>query len=234
MISFFYKYRKTIFTVTVVVFIVSLFFGLGAYIGNISFGEVVAKIGSRRVSYKDYQRMFSIAIDNVMRDKKDLNGEEAYKIIEKMVKDEVFKELVVEEILSMEAEKFDFKVSDFEVAMEIQNTSAFIHDGRFDPSAYVSTIWSKYRMTPSEYEEWRRKARLVSKFKSFLLETVKVSPDEVAFYREILKDTKIKDDKQFAMALKQQKFMDVANGYLRNVVSRIEVKDFRSKFERNL
>lgn len=233
MITFFNKHKKTIFTITVVVFVVSIFFGLGAYIGGITVGDTVAKIGKKRISWQQYQKMVSIAMDNVLKENKSVEGEDAYKIIENMVKEEVFKELVVEEILRMESERFRFKISDFEVAMEIQNTPVFLVEGKFDPRSYVSGIWSKYRMTPKEYEEWRRNSRLANRFKSFLFETVKVTPDEVPFYRELVKDKKIKDDKQFAMALKQQKFYDIANHYLRTSISKIEVQDFRKKFERS-
>ncbi|MGC8867405.1 MAG: SurA N-terminal domain-containing protein [Elusimicrobiales bacterium] len=231
MIAFFLKHKKTIFLITVIVFVVSIFFGLGAYVGIISLGDTVAKVGSRKIGWKHYQRMFSIAMDRVLKEHKELQGEEAYKVVEKMVKDEVFKEMIVDEILRMEAEKFDFRISDFEVALEIRNTPAFLLDGRFDARAYVSSIWSKYRMTPAEYEDWRRNQRLSGRFKSFLLEAVKVTPDELEFYRQFIKDKSIKDNNKFAAAVKQQKFIDIANNYLRSVISKLEVQDFRKKFE---
>lgn len=232
MIGFFNKHKKTIFTITVIVFIVSIFFGLGAYIGEITIGDTVAKIGKRKISYSEYQKMVSIYLNRVLKENKDINSDEAYKVIEGMVKEEVFKELVVDEILKMEAQKFGFKVSDFEVAMEIQNTPTFLVDGRFDPRSYVGTIWANYRMTPKEYEEWRRNSRLSGKFKSFLFETVKVTPDEVVFYKGLIKTKDLKDEKQFSLALKQQKFYDIANSYLRTLVSTIEIKDYRKKFEK--
>ncbi|MCX7642098.1 MAG: SurA N-terminal domain-containing protein [Elusimicrobiales bacterium] len=233
MITFFNRHKKVIFTITVVVFVISIFFGLGAYIGEITMGDTVARIGKKKISWQNYQKMVSIAMDNVIKENKKLDSEDAYKLIANMVKEEVFKELVVNEVLKMESEKFNFKVSDFEVAMEIQNTQAFLIEGKFDPRIYVTSIWSNYKMTPKEYEEWRRELRLANRFKSFLFETVKVSPDEISFYKQIIKNEKIKDDKQFHMALKQQKFYDVANHYLRTSVSRIEVQDFRKKFEKN-
>lgn len=232
MTRFFNKHKKMIFTITVVVFVVSIFFGLGAYIGSITFGETIAKVGKRRISRDKYQKMLSIAMENILREK-NIESEDAYKIIENMVKEEVFREMIVEEILKMESEKFKFKISDFEVAIEIQNTPDFLVDGRFDPRLYVSGIWSKYRMTPREYEEWRRNSRLASRFKSFLFETVKISPDELPFYKELVKDRKIKDDEQLVLALKQQKFYDVANYYLKTYISKTEVQDFRKKFERS-
>lgn len=232
MIGFFNKHKKTIFTITVVVFVISIFFGLGAYIGDITVGDTVAKIGKRKISYSEYQKMVSIYLDRVLKENKDIKGEEAYKVIEGMVKEEVFKELVIDEILKIEAKKLGFKISDFEVAMEIQNTPMFLVDGKFDPRSYVGGIWSNYRMTPKEYEEWRRNLRLSGKFKSFLFETIKVTPNDVVFYKGLIKDKEIKDDNQFSLALKQQKFYDIANSYLRTMISTVEIKDYRKKFEK--
>ncbi len=231
MIAFFSKHKKIIFLLTVIVFVISIFFGLGAYVDKISVSDTVATIGSRKISYKQYQRMVSIALEKVIKEHKEIEGEDAYKVVEKMVKDEVFREMIVDEILRMEAERFGFKISDFEVAMEIQNTPAFQVDGRFDPKAYVGSVWSSYRMTPMEYEEWRRSQRLSGRFKSFLIETVKVTPDEVEFYKQFVNDKKIKDNNTLALAIKQQKFMDIANNFLRTSVSKLEVKDLRKKFE---
>ncbi|MCX7905373.1 MAG: SurA N-terminal domain-containing protein [Elusimicrobiales bacterium] len=233
MIGFFNKYKKIIFTITVVAFVVSIFFGLGAYIGEITIGDTVAKIGNKRISFKHYQKMVSIAMNNLIRENKKIDSDEAYKVVEKMVKEEVFKELIVEEILKMESKKFKFKISDFEVAMEIQNTQAFLIEDKFDPRLYVNTVWSNYRMTSREYEEWRRGVRLANRFKSFIFENIKVSPDEIAFYKQFIKNEKIKDENQFLMTLKQQKFYDVTNHYLRSYVSKIEIQDFRKKFEKD-
>lgn len=232
MIGFLNRYKKTVFTITVVVFLVSIFFGLGAYIGEITIGDTVAKIGKRKISYSEYQKMVSIYLGKVLKENKDIKTEDAYKVIENMVKEEVFREMVVDEILKMEAKRFGFKVSDFEVAMEIQNTPMFLVDDKFDPRVYVGVIWSNYKMTPREYEEWRRNSRLSGKFKSFLFETVKVSPDEVIFYQDLIKDKNVKDEKSFSLTLKYQKFYDIANSYLKNLVSTIEIKDYRKRFEK--
>lgn len=230
MIGFFNRHKKTIFTITVFVFVISIFFGLGAYIGEINLKTTVAKIGSKKVPYEKYERLLRIAMDNMLRNKKDLDGE-GLKVVENMIKNEVFKELIVEEIFKMQALSMGMKVSDFEVAVEIQNTKDFTNDGKFDPRLYVSTIWSRYRMTPKKYEEWRREIRLGNKFKSFIYEIVKVSPDDINLYLTAINQKERQNIKDPITTIKQQKFLDIANQYLKDKVSTTEIQDYRKRFE---
>lgn len=233
MVTFLNKNKKIIFTITVGVFVVGIFFGMGALIGNISLGNVVAKVGRGKISYEKYQMQVRMAYDNLMKNQ---NLPEANNMIEKMVKQEVFKEMIVQELLYQQAEKLKMGVSNFEVAVEIQNTPMFFYEGRFDPRVYVSSIWSNYRMTPKEYEDWRKKERTAMRFKQFLYSEIKLTPDDIKFYSDIIgpkaKDME-KDKNKFASQLKQEKFLDVANYYLRQLTNKVEIKDYRQKFEKN-
>jgi len=233
MVTFLNKNKKIIFTVTVVVFVVAIFFGMGAIIGNISLGNAVAKVGSGRIPYERYQMQVRMAYDNIMK-KQDLS--ENQDVVEKMVRQEVFKEMVVEELLYQEAKKMKMGVSNFEVALEIENTPMFFNNGRFDPRLYVSSIWTNYRMGPKEYEDWRKKERTAMKFKHFLYTEIKISPDDIKFYWDIMGSKSkelLKDKEKFVSQLKQEKFLDIANYYLRFLTTRVEIKDYRQKFERN-
>ncbi|MDA8130804.1 MAG: hypothetical protein M0011_04785, partial [Elusimicrobia bacterium] len=120
-------------------------------------------------------------------------------------------------------------VPNFEVAVEVQNTPQFREGGAFSPRAYYQTIFNEFQMTPSEYEAWRKKARLASKFKQFLYTTVKVTPEEAKEYY-LASNKNLKDfDKNRAKAtddLAREKFSGMANYMLRQLSIRQEVKSY--------
>jgi hypothetical protein len=229
MVTYLNKHKRIIFTVTVIVFVVGIFFGLGAYIGGVTFKNTVAKVGNVRIPYDRYEINVRNVYDNFMRKNEKL---EDNKVIENMIRQEVFKDMIVSEILYQEAKKLKMGVSDYEVAMEVLNTQSFYDNGKFNPALYVRTIWSRYRMTPKEYEEWRKKERTVINFKNFIYTTVKVCDDDMNFYKELVDKKDIpKNNKEFMERIRQEKFFDVANYYLRELTTRIEIKDYRKNFE---
>lgn len=233
MVSFLNKHKKIIFTITVVVFVLGIFFGLGAYVGDISVGNWVAVVGKSKISYDDYERMVRIASENISK-KQDLPDND---MLRKMIRDEVFKDMIVNELLYQEAKKLNMMVSDFEVAVEIANTPIFMTEGKFDPRIYANTIWSNYRMSVKEYESWRKKERNIMHFKQFLYSNLKLTVDDINFYTNILgekaKDL-LKDKTKLTNAVIEQKFLDIANYYLRQLTSKVEIKDYRKKFENNI
>jgi len=229
MVGYLNKHKRIIFTITVFVFVVGVFFGLGAYIGGISLKNTVAKVGSAKIPYDRYEINVRNVYDNFIK-KNELP--EDSKVIENMIRQEVFKEMIVSELLYQEAKKLKIGVSDFEVAMEVLNTQSFYDNNKFNPAQYVRTIWSRYRMTPKEYEEWRKKERTVMNLKNFIYNTIKVCDDDLNLYASVVDKKNLpKEKKVFAEKLKEQKFLDCANYYLRQLTTRIEIKDYRKNFE---
>mgnify|MGYP001128119488 CR=1 FL=1 len=229
MVGYLNKHKRIIFTITVFVFVVGIFFGLGAYIGNIGIKNTVAKVGNSKIPYDKYEINVRNVYDNFIK-KNELP--ENNKVIENMIRQEVFKEMVVSELLYQQANKLKIGVSDFEVAMEVLNTQSFHDNNNFSPAQYVRTIWTKYRMSPKEYEKWRKKERTVMNLKNFIYNTIKVCDDDLKLYSLVIDKNNIpKDKKVFAEKLKEQKFLDCANYYLRQLTTRIEIKDYRKNFE---
>ncbi|KAF0125942.1 MAG: hypothetical protein FD189_1975 [Elusimicrobia bacterium] len=230
MISFFSRHRKPIFIGTVSIFLSGVFVGLGAYMFTGDASGAVADIDGRKIPYQ----RFSAQVDRVLNNLRD-SGTDIGEMVRRGVQQEVFREMVIEELMQMEAERMDMGVSDFELSAEIQGTDAFRDGGVFDPRLYYQTIWSQFRMAPSEYEAWRRKARLASKYKQFLYTTIKVTPDELrAYYLSRQKDFKSfeKEKDKILQELYQDKFMQVANYHLRQLTTRIEIKNYLDKLEK--
>ena len=225
MISFFSKHRRIVFIVTVSIFLVGVFVGLGAYVfTGASSSGAVADVGGTKIPYQRFLSQVNRVTDSMRA-----SGTEVNEIITKSIKQEVFREMVIEELLAQQARKMGMDVTDFEVAMEVQNTPQFQEGGVFSPRAYYQTVYDKFQMTPQQYEAWRKKARLASKFKQFLFNTVKVTPQEVkAAYLAKNKSLKNfdKDKASFEQQLAQAKFSDVANYLLRQLTTQEEIKSY--------
>lgn len=231
MVSKLNKHKRIIFTVTVLVFVISIFFGLGNYVGSINLKNAVATVGDAKIPYDRYEIQVRLMMDNILKDQDVGEGKD---VVEKMVRNEVFKNMIVDELLYEEAKNLNIDASDFEVAVEIENTQQFWDNGRFNPQLYVTTIWRNFRMSPKEYEQWRKKQRIVNKYKQFLYYTVKVTDDDLNFYSSLIpKDKLPKEKSKLTDGIKQQKFLAVANYYLREITSKVEIKDYRKKFEQD-
>lgn len=230
MISFLAKYKKIIFGITVVIFIIGVFFGLGAYVFSGAVGTAVADVGGTKIGYQSFYNQVNRVLKNMKQQDSEVNA-----VMEATVKQEVLRQMIMEEILAQQAKKLKLSVSDFEVAMEVQSTPQFFYDKNFNARVYVQTIWDNFHMTPSEYESWRRNARLANKFKQFIASSIKVTPEEVKdFYLENkgkLSDFEKKKD-EYKNKLVQRGFMDSANYMLRQVAAKTEIKTYLDQIEK--
>lgn len=227
MISFFTKYTRPIFIVVVVIFVGSIFFISGQVFTTSM--DAVADVGGTKIPY---QRFVS-QVNRVMSGFKDSNTE-VNEALSRSVKQEVFREMIIEELLSQQGGKLGMRVPDFEVAVEVQNTPQFRESGNFSPRAYYQTVYNEFQMSPAEYEAWRKKARLASKFKQFVYTSVKVTPEEVKAYYEVknkgLKNFE-KERAKYADELAREKFANLANYLLRQLTTRQEIKSFLEQRE---
>jgi hypothetical protein len=227
MISFLAKHKRFIFTVVVVVFIGSIFFVSGQVFTAAS--DAVAEVGGTKISYRRFLTQANRALESFKA-----SGTEVNDVISKGVKQEVFREMVIEEMLSRQGREIGMRVPDFEVAVEIQNTPQFTEGGVFDPRRYVQTIYTEFQMAPTEYEAWRKQSRLAGKYKQFLLNAVKVTPGELKS-SYLAKNKSLKDfDKnkdQYLDELSREKFSQVANYLLRQLTAKIEIKSYLDQRE---
>ena len=229
MISLLNKYKKPIFIATVSIFLASIVFMAGNFLAGSTSG-VVADVGGKQIMYKDFTKRVNMVLDNISERGTSLN-----EIIRNGVKQEVFRDMIVEEILSAEAEKSGMQVSDFEIAMEVQNTPYFMSNGVFNQRLYYQTVWDRLHMTPSEYEAWRKKARLASKFKEFVNSGIKVTPQELkSFYlasnKGSLKNFE-KEKEEYHRKLTQEKFLSTINYHLQRLTAQVEVKSYLKERE---
>ena len=228
MISLLSKYKRSIFIVVVVVFIGSMFF-ISGQIFSAASSDSVAEVGGKKIPYQRFSLQVSRVLDSMRS-----SGTDVSDAVAKNVKQDVFREMLIEELFSQQAEKLNITVPDFEVAVEIQNTPQFTEGGAFNPRLYYQTIYNEFRMAPKEYESWRKKARLSSKFKQFMYTNIKVAPGEVQTYylakNKTLKDFE-KDKAKYQDELYQAKFSQVANYLLRQMTAQVEIKSYLEQRE---
>jgi len=228
MISFFTKYKRLIFTIVVVIFVGSIFFVSGQVFTSSSM-DAVAEVGGTKIPYQ----RFLTQVNRVLANVKD-SGTEVNDVLSRSVKQEVFREMVIEELLSQQGAKMGMMVPDFEVAVEVQNTPQFQENGAFSPRAYYQTIYNEFQMTPAEYEAWRKKARLATKFKQFIYTSVKVTPEEAKAYY-LAKNKNLnnfeKERAKITDELARDKFANIANYLLRQLTTQQEVKSYLDQRE---
>ncbi len=223
MISFFTRYKRLIFAIVVVIFIGSIFFVSGNVFTSSSM-DAVAEVGGSKIPYQRFLTQVNRMLSNV----KD-SGAEINEAVSRNVKQEVFREMIIEELLSRQGAKMGMRVPDFEVAVEVQNTPQFQENGAFSPRAYYQTIFNEFQLSPSDYEAWRKKARLAAKFKQFIYTSVKVTPEEAkAYYLARNKELKNfeKERAGYAEELARDKFANITNYLLRQLITQQEVKDY--------
>jgi len=228
MISFFNTHKRLIFTVVVVVFVGSIFFVSGQVFTSSS-QDAVAEVGGTKIPYQS----FLTQVNHAMAGFKD-SGTEVNEILSRTIKQEVFREMVIEELLSREGGKLGMVVPDFEVAVEVQNTPQFREGAAFSPRAYYQTVYNEFKMSPAEYEAWRKKARLASKLKQFIYTSVKVTPQEARAYY-LAKNKSLanfeKERAKYTDELAKEKFANVANYYLRQLTTKMEIKSYLEQRE---
>jgi len=229
MISFFSRHRRVIFIGTVAIFLLGIFVGLGAYVFTGDSMDAVASVGGKKIPYQRFQQNVNRYMDSL----KD-SGTELNDIMVRGVRQEVFREMIIEELLSQQASELGIRVTDFEVAMEIQNTPQFMQGRNFDPRVYYTYIVNELHMSPSEYEASRKQARLATKYKQFLYSNIKTAPEELkAYYLAKNKDLKNfeKEKDKYLEDITREKFAQVANFLLKQLMVRKEIRDYLKERE---
>ncbi|MFH1619066.1 MAG: SurA N-terminal domain-containing protein [bacterium] len=233
MISFFARYRKGIFVGVVVIFLAGIFVGLGGYLfSGASQADAVAEVGEHKIPYQ----RFLLQVNRVQENMRE-SGTELTETLRDTIKQEVLREMIVEELLYQEAKKAGLMVSDFEVAAEVQSTPHFSGDGGFNMRAYAQTVWQQFHMMPEEYEAWRKKARMGLKFRQLVSSGIKLTPVDIkGLYLDrkgSMKDFN-KDKEKFFQEISQERFMHTVNYDLRQAATRTEIKSFLREREKGL
>jgi hypothetical protein len=224
MIRWLVQYRKPIFIATVAVFLIGIFVGLGAnLLINNDATNFVADVAGEKIPRSRYEVEVHNLEDRLKSEKQDVTPE-----LEQKIKNEVFRDLVVEALFAQEAEKLGLAVPDAEVAADIRQT--FNRDGQFDQQAYFYTVQNQFHMNPEQYESMRRRSLLAFKYRQLLQRTAKVQPEEVReAYLKQRGSMKGFDKKgtELQAQLQQERAMETLNYALRQLATTVQIKSYQ-------
>jgi len=157
-----------------VIAIVFVFWGIGGFSDREK--DSVAKINDRVVTYQEYSKAYENLLNNYKKLLGDNLTEETIKKLN--IKKQTIDSIVERELLLKEAKKLKFKASDEEVKALITNVPYFQRDGKFDKNLYMD-ILRQNRLSLMDYEESQKEVIIISKIQRFIVDSVKVSDEEV-------------------------------------------------------
>lgn len=231
MISFLRRHRQTLIISVFFIFLIGIFVGLGGYfITGRDTSEAVAVVGGKKLSYLRFRVRVNQYLD-AMRSQ----GNELDEAKTKQVKQEMLRDMIVNEILAQQAETMGLKVSDTELATAIQQNPAFQREGRFHQRLYFAAVRSAYKSTPERYERFQRRQMMAAKLKALLFRSSKLAPTELRaeYIRSggsIVDFEKEKD--RFARELQQRRALDSINFFLRQLSTQVEIRSYLEQRER--
>lgn len=154
--------------------IVFIFWGIGGFTEREK--DYAVKINNKVVTFQEYSKIYENLLNNYKQLFKDNLTEE---VLNKLnVKQQAVDSIVERELLLQEAKRLKFKASDEELKILITNISYFQRDGKFDKNIYTD-ILRLNRISPKDFEESQKDVIIISKIQKFIVDSVKVSDEEV-------------------------------------------------------
>lgn len=231
MIRFLSRHRRALFAATIVIFLIGTFVGLGGYLFTSKDSSgAVASVGGTKLPYSRFSTQVQQYSEMLRSQGTDVTEE-----VTKQVKQEMLRDMIVQEIMRQKAEEMGLRVTDEELARSIQNTRAFQRNGQFAQDVYFQALRSVYRESPEAFENERHDALLARALQSILFQTAKISAQELKeAYAQVnkgsMKDFDKKKD-EFAAKLHQQRGVELINYYLRQLSSQIEIRPYLDQRE---
>lgn len=225
MMSFLRRHKETFIIGVFIIFMVGIFVGLGGYyFTGADNTEAVAVVGGTKLPYGRYRARLGQYMDAMRAQGTDVSPED-----EGRVKQELLREMIVDELLAQQAERMGLYVSDAELANAIQQTGPFQREGRFDQELYFQAVRYTFKTTPEQFERTHRRSMLSAKLKALMFRMAKVLPGEVRdeYLRSggALKDWD-KRQAEFEQQLRQHRALDTVNFFLRQLSTQVEIRSF--------
>ncbi len=224
MIRFLSRYRRTLFAATIVIFLGGTFVGLGGYLfTSKDMSAAVATVGGNKIPYSRFTFRVQQYSDMLKSKGTDVTDD-----VLRQVKQEMLRDMIVEEIMRMKADDMGLKVTDDSLARDIQNTPAFQQGGAFNQQIYFQAVRSVYHDSPESYENARRDTLKARMLQGVLFQASKLAPGEIEeAYADAnkgsMKDFDKKKD-EFSAKLRQQRGLELINYYLRQLTTQIEIR----------
>ncbi|PKM99426.1 MAG: hypothetical protein CVU78_06355 [Elusimicrobia bacterium HGW-Elusimicrobia-2] len=218
------KHAKTILSVIAAVFIIGLF-----YMNYQAQGPTAVKVNKTKISYDDYHQSFTQRLDKE-RDEREtpLTADDISNI-----KQNILAQMVQDELIMQQAEKFGVKVPDEIVSSSIMSMKAFQQDGIFSQNLYQRVLAMYYKMSRFDFENDLRDSIKKQFYRDLMLSSAKVSPMEAAI---VFKSSFPKEDfeekrAEFKNTLLNEKRSLIYYGWMDNMIKNSEIINNLPKLE---
>ena len=153
--------------------VVFVFWGVGSFRSQKN--TRLAVVDNETISWDEFNKAYMSMRENL---KYQFGGKLDEDMLQMLnIKEQVLNELIHTKLLVAEARRLDLDVTPEELAETIRKMPYFQTDGKFDNNRY-RMILNASRMTPEEFEAQQTDVLLVSKLRTLILSTVKVSDNE--------------------------------------------------------
>ncbi len=162
---------KAILGAIVVVFI---FWGVGSF--QTRDGAWVAKVNGETVSAEQYNETYNSLVQRYRSAYGQRFNDEMIKMLN--LKQQALDQLIEKQLLLNEALRLKMNVSDDELIDSIRQMPVFQNNGVFDEKRYRGLL-TQNRLTPESFEKIQKEMLLVDKLRSFVMDSVRVSENEI-------------------------------------------------------
>jgi peptidyl-prolyl cis-trans isomerase D len=156
------------------IIVVFSFWGVGSYTARKL--NMVAEVNGDIITLTEYNKTLRTLREQVRQRFGGSMNEDLLKVMQ--LEKQAVDQLVNERIMSQEAQKLGFSVSDEELAAAITAFPAFQNGGKFDRRRYENLLASN-RLSVEEFEQMQRSTMLTSKLRSFITSNARVAESEV-------------------------------------------------------
>ncbi len=230
MMDFIRIHKKTILWIIISGFLFATFAYFGAG-GILTKGiDTVATVNNKKVSYSEFSKAVSRAIENQREQKKDAELTDADL---QQIKMGVLQDMISEEAFYQAALRYGIIVTDAEVSAHLRQIPAFQKNGHFDHQTYFQTLRYGLKMNYDEFEKSRKRALAVDKvrFLIYLLSKVTDKEAEMEYIRRN-GNTKnfVKEKDKFVETLRNEKRVMLFK-WITVLQQKTKIQDNLAKFE---
>lgn len=180
MMNFLRKHKVAIFLITILGFFAGTFVGFGSYLfGEKTYYDTAAVVNGQKIPYKIYYALYNNAISMIKYSNQDLTED-----MIKKIQNDIITNLVKDEIIYQQADKYGIIVSDSELAADIQSYPYFLNENKQFDSRYYFQFLNNMRLSPKEFETLRRKQLISNKLQLLIASSAKVSDAQEQFIKE--------------------------------------------------
>lgn len=172
----FFRQHRTLVMVSLALCILGLvLFGIGGSSFMASPQDAVVRVNGEKLTSAQFERVYRA----MLRQKVDATPNEQREMM-----GQALNELIRQEVLSNEAERYGIEVTDEELRRQLAAIPAFQVEGQFDPAVYTQVVRRLFGVGPDEFEKSHRKDLAARKLNLLIAAGVQVSEAEAQLHRD--------------------------------------------------